>query len=180
MARRRRPTSRRRDVAATRPEWGQVAPPGKNPVSASPVGSGKIGAMPSVELQVGNDCVRCRAEKISLGRGLDCDVVLKSTHVSRHHALLAFVNGRWMARDLDSSNGTYLNRHRLGISDIHAGDVLRFGEKGPKVRVVALEPSPIDTNLRVDVSEAEKPREKPQPGVIRLEPDRELTESTTS
>jgi pSer/pThr/pTyr-binding forkhead associated (FHA) protein len=132
--------------------------------------------MPSVELQVGGEYVRRRAEKISLGRGKDCDVVLKSTHVSRHHALLAFVSGRWMARDLDSSNGTYLNRRRLGVSDVHAGDVLRFGEEGPKVRIVALEPSPIDSSLRVDVPKAEKP----QPGVIRLEPDRELTESTTS
>ncbi|MHC4971511.1 MAG: FHA domain-containing protein [Planctomycetota bacterium] len=132
--------------------------------------------MPSVELQVGDDYVRCQAEKISLGRGLDCDVVLKSTHVSRHHALLAFVNGRWMARDLDSSNGTYLNRHPLGISDIHAGDVLRFGEKGPRVRVVALEPAPIARNLRLDVTAADEP----PPPVRRPEPDPELTESTTS
>jgi pSer/pThr/pTyr-binding forkhead associated (FHA) protein len=131
--------------------------------------------MPSVELQVGEDYIRHQAEKISLGRGLDCDVVLKSTHVSRHHVLLVFVSGRWMARDLDSSNGTYLNRHRLVASDVHAGDVLRFGEKGPKVRIVALEPAPIHSNLRVDVGEVEKP-----PPIKRLEPDRELTESTTS
>ena len=132
--------------------------------------------MPSVELQVSGEYIRHQTEKISLGRGADCDVMLKSTHVSRHHALLVFVNGRWMARDLDSSNGTYLNRHRLGISDVHAGDVLRFGENGPKVRIVALEPAPIDSSLRVDVGEIEKPG----PGVTRLEPDRELTESTTS
>jgi pSer/pThr/pTyr-binding forkhead associated (FHA) protein len=132
--------------------------------------------MPSVELQISGEYVRHQAEKISLGRGMDCDVVLKSTHVSRHHALLVFVSGRWMARDLDSSNGTYINRHRLGISNIHAGDVLRFGEKGPKVRIVALEPAPIASNLRIDVGEAEKPA----PGITRVEPDRELTESTTS
>lgn len=132
--------------------------------------------MPSVELQVGDECVRHQTEKISLGRDTDCDVVLKSTHVSRHHALLAFVSGRWMARDLDSSNGTYLNRHRLGISDIHAGDVLRFGEKGPKVRIVALEPAPIASNLRLDVTAVDDPT----PEVKQLDPDRELTESTTS
>lgn len=134
--------------------------------------------MPSVELQISGDYVRHQAEKISLGRGMDCDVVLKSTHVSRHHALLVFVSGRWMVRDLDSSNGTFLNRRPLGISDVHAGDVLRFGEKGPKVRIVALEPAPIASNLRIDVGEGEI--EKPGPGVTRLEPDRELTESTTS
>jgi pSer/pThr/pTyr-binding forkhead associated (FHA) protein len=132
--------------------------------------------MPSVELQVSGEYIRHQTEKISLGRGADCDVMLKSTHVSRHHALLVFVNGRWMARDLDSSNGTYLNRHRLGISGVHAGDVLRFGEKGPKVRIVALEPAPIASSLRIDVDEIEEPA----PGVSRLQPDRELTESTTS
>jgi hypothetical protein len=37
--------------------------------------------MPSVELQVSGEYIRHQAEKISLGRGADCDVVLKITHV---------------------------------------------------------------------------------------------------
>jgi len=120
--------------------------------------------MPSVELEVGGKRLLLEGERFTLGRGMDCDVMLKSTRVSRHHAMLVFIAGRWLARDLDSANGTFLNRHNLAADDVHAGDVLKFGDGGPRVRIISLEPAPIDPNLSIDV----------QGDTV----DRELTEST--
>lgn len=40
-----------------------------------------------------------------LGRGADCDVVIPSERISRHHALIFEHHGRWFAVDLDSTAG---------------------------------------------------------------------------
>jgi len=50
----------------------------------------------------------------SLGRSSDNTIVLQSSKVSRHHALLHLQNvGEFWLIDLGSANGTYLNTHRL-------------------------------------------------------------------
>ncbi len=120
--------------------------------------------------------MRCQGLRVVIGRGLDCDVMINSTRASRHHLALLFMDGRWMARDLDSANGTFLNRHRLtSAADIRAGDVLRFGEQGPKIRVVALDPAPVRESLRIEPTEHTTSFADLQ----ETEPDKELTESST-
>jgi len=47
-------------------------------------------------------------EPVVLGRE-SSDIVLRDPAVSRRHAELYFDNGRWMVRDLESSNGTFVN-----------------------------------------------------------------------
>ncbi len=50
--------------------------------------------------------------------------------VSRRHARLLFANGFYAIEDLGSSNGTFLNRHRLAPGQptpLRAGDELQFG-----------------------------------------------------
>ena len=123
--------------------------------------------MPSVELDIGGKRLLLEGERFTLGRGLECDVMLKSTRVSRRHAMLVFIAGRWLARDLESANGTFLNRRTLVTDDIRAGDVLKFGDGGPRVRIISLDPAPIDPNLRLDVQ-----------GDTDTSLERELTEST--
>lgn len=72
--------------------------------------------------------------ELSVGRLDSCDVVLDDPLVSRHHAQLRFRDGRWILRDLGSTNGTFLNGLRIGRCQLRAGDRLDFG----------------DTRLRVD------------------------------
>src|SRR5712692_4494492 len=44
------------------------------------------------------------------------------------HAILAHRRGRWNVKDLDSTNGTFVNGRRVrNSSEIKNGDVLRFG-----------------------------------------------------
>ena len=54
--------------------------------------------------------------------------------VSARHAEVRLVGGRALLRDVGSTNGTFVNGRRLTTeTELHAGDVLSFGEQGPKV-----------------------------------------------
>jgi hypothetical protein len=66
-------------------------------------------------------------EELLVGRHLDCDVRLPGANVSRMHAHLTFRDGRWIVRDLDSTNGTMLNGVRIGRSELRPGDELVIG-----------------------------------------------------
>jgi hypothetical protein len=64
---------------------------------------------------------------LSLGRGLDNDIILEDTRVSRHHAQLRYKTRRFWATDLNSTNGTYINGERISEADLRHGDVLSLG-----------------------------------------------------
>lgn len=65
--------------------------------------------------------------ELLVGRYLDCDVVLSSPGVSRHHARLLFRDGSWVLRDLGSTNGTIVNGVRVGRCELLPGDQLIIG-----------------------------------------------------
>jgi FHA domain/Domain of unknown function (DUF1707) len=65
---------------------------------------------------------------VTVGRSRDCDVVVGEATVSRFHAELRHDDGdRWIVRDLDSTNGTWLNGTRVREAPVCRGDVLRLG-----------------------------------------------------
>lgn len=81
----------------------------------------------------------------SIGRSPDCDMVINSGRISRHHAHLVMTSEGPAIEDLGSTNGTFLNRHRLeahSLSLLSDGDIVhfaelefRFVEEKPKQRV---------------------------------------------
>ncbi|MGP5374216.1 FHA domain-containing protein [Psychrobacter alimentarius] len=80
------------------------------------------------------------SESLSVGRGSDNDVVLGSKQVSRNHAVLSVLDGQLYVKDLDSSNGTFINNERIEgnmSSLLQANDTIGFASFNFKVNTSA-------------------------------------------
>ncbi|WP_201590565.1 FHA domain-containing protein [Psychrobacter pulmonis] len=69
------------------------------------------------------------SDSLSVGRGSDNDVVLGSKQMSRNHAVLSVLNGELYVKDLESSNGTFINEQRIEGNKsqrLDANDTLGF------------------------------------------------------
>lgn len=62
-----------------------------------------------------------------VGRYSDNDLTVSDDSVSGHHAEFFRRDGRWWIRDVQSSNGTYVNGHRIQESTVLKGDRINFG-----------------------------------------------------
>jgi pSer/pThr/pTyr-binding forkhead associated (FHA) protein len=66
---------------------------------------------------------------ITIGRDAACDVPLQDERASHHHAQLWQEGEHWWVKDLNSTNGTWVNGKRLtGPYRLQTGDQLRLGE----------------------------------------------------
>ena len=92
------------------------------------------------------------AKHISIGRHPECDLVLSSELVSAQHAAIDESQATAVLRDLNSSNGTYLNGKRVTApSPLSPGDVVGFGVGGSTLLTVALEPeAAVPSTLRLE------------------------------
>jgi len=80
-----------------------------------------------------------KGNRISIGRDLDCDVVLPDNGVSRRHASIAPVPGGYLLTD-ESSNGTLVNGERMGATRLlDSGDVLRLHDEELRYEVEGTE-----------------------------------------
>jgi len=52
-------------------------------------------------------------DRVVIGRGTDCDIVLPERQVSRHHAQIERDKGGYLLRDLGSKNRTYVNGQEM-------------------------------------------------------------------
>ena len=120
--------------------------------------------------------IRLDKPVLLIGRNPDCDVVLKSSRkVSRLHCLLAVADNRVIVRDLNSTNGVWINGHRVererGVElgdEIAVADVLYYliseeaaAEDVPDAsqqqdRATLDEPSAREALLRRDLEQARR------------------------
>ncbi len=78
-------------------------------------------AFASIEHRVAGRLVR-------IGSAAGNDLMLPHRSVSARHAAIRHTLGKYFVRDLGSTNGTFLNGHRLeSEQELHSGDELRFG-----------------------------------------------------
>jgi len=93
------------------PAWARLVPATGDPIDVAP-----------------NRCL--------IGRGDDCDAVIRNDATSRYHSLVWREAGKTWVADLESSNGTTLNRVLvMEPTELKDGDALTFGEAAFKFRV---------------------------------------------
>jgi len=66
--------------------------------------------------------------EVMIGRDPNCDVAIIDEALSAHHARLAHHHGQWWLEDLNSTNGTFLNREKLNTpAVVITGDKFKCG-----------------------------------------------------
>jgi pSer/pThr/pTyr-binding forkhead associated (FHA) protein len=93
----------------------------------------------------GREVVELDGASLVVGKSRECDVVIDTDPtVSRRHVRFELVASAWVVSDLDSTNGTQVNGHRLyGDHALRDGDELVLGHTRLlyKARGTVLEPS---------------------------------------
>ena len=69
-----------------------------------------------------------------VGRDANADLRIPDPRISRAHLIVRFDQGRWLAIDNGSLNGTYVNGYRMPVIDIHDGQSINVGNpQGPRL-----------------------------------------------
>ncbi|WP_293324704.1 FHA domain-containing protein [Mycobacterium sp.] len=73
-------------------------------------------------------------QEVIVGRDLHADLRIPDPRISRAHLIVRFEQGRWLAIDNGSLNGTYVNGYRMPVVDIHDGQSINVGNpQGPRL-----------------------------------------------
>ncbi len=64
-----------------------------------------------------------------MGRAANCDMVFPDSvaGMSRHHATLLVIGGKWRVKDAGSRNGTFVNQSPVAEQTLKDGDVINLG-----------------------------------------------------
>ncbi len=81
---------------------------------------------------------------VRIGRGSANEIVLQDTQASRHHAEISRQGDQFFIRDLDSTNGTFVNGERVtGPRLLKPGDQIRIGETTLASQSLAMAAAPV-------------------------------------
>ena len=75
----------------------------------------------------------CFSKPFRIGRVEECDICINNDYVSRVHAEVVFENGAWWVRDLNSSNGIFVDGQRVERAPVGEATVIRLGIYGTEV-----------------------------------------------
>lgn len=94
---------------------------------------------------------------INIGRRLENHVVIDDPRISRNHAQLRAIKGRFVLFDLNSTGGTFVNGQRTSQTVLYPGDVISlagvaliFGQDNPPPRPDLLDTSPLGDRKTTD------------------------------
>ena len=84
--------------------------------------------------------------EIMIGRDTHCDLSVMDEALSAHHARITHHHGQWWLEDLNSRNGTFLNREKLNTpAVIITGDQFKCGNTFFDIRVDVEDAPPANT-----------------------------------
>ncbi|MBP1467135.1 DUF3662 and FHA domain-containing protein [Candidatus Chloroploca sp. M-50] len=92
-----------------------------------PAGQRRTHALLLLQSPHGPQPIEIQSTGVSLGRGLDNDIILEDARVSRHHVQLRYRQRRFWLLDLESTNGTFVNGERIAEKELRDGDVISLG-----------------------------------------------------
>ena len=128
------------DTKASPLDTGNLEDPGKIPENAFLIVEG-VKVFPLIEAVV------------NIGRRLDNQLVIDDPRVSRNHAQLRSIKGRFVVFDLNSTGGTFVNGQRTSQSVLYPGDVISlagvaliFGQDNPPPRPDLKDTAPLHQN----------------------------------
>ena len=88
---------------------------------------------------------------VNIGRRLENHLAIDDPRVSRTHAQLRVIKGRYVLFDLNSTGGTFINGQRTSQSILYPGDVISlagvslvFGQDNPPPRLDLKDTGPLD------------------------------------
>lgn len=91
---------------------------------------------------------------VNIGRRLENQLVIDDPRVSRNHAQLRAIKGRFVLFDLNSTGGTFVNGQRTSQTVLYPGDVISlagvaliFGQDNPPPRPDLANTSPLDKEM---------------------------------
>lgn len=98
---------------------------------------------------------------VNIGRRLENQLVIDDPRVSRNHAQLRAIKGRFVLFDLNSTGGTFVNGQRTSQTVLYPGDVISlagvaliFGQDNPPPRPDLVSTQPLEPG---DLGTSERP-----------------------
>ena len=85
--------------------------------------------------------VALESRPVVVGSGAGCDLVLHDDRVSRRHLEVSREGGRWLVRDLGSTNGTVYEGSLLGEARVPAGATFKMGRSFVRIQP---QPQPLE------------------------------------
>jgi hypothetical protein len=105
----------------------------------------------------------------SLGRGEDNDIQIGDNSVSTHHAQITVEDNFVVIKDLNSTNGTFINDSQVNVGVLQPGQLFRLGG----VDLILQADAPTAAGIRTDVS-------RPAPVRVRVTGGSKYSESQSA
>jgi predicted component of type VI protein secretion system len=93
------------------------------------------------------------AQKTTIGRLDDNTIAIPEASVSSHHCEITMRGRDVMVKDLNSTNGTFINGERVTECLLKPGEVLRLGQVAMRLETGVSAPSraPLDRTVQIDI-----------------------------
>jgi len=111
---------------------------------------------------------------VNIGRRLENQLVIDDPRISRNHAQLRAINGRFVIFDLNSTGGTFVNGQKTNQTVLYPGDVISlagvgliFGQDNPPAR-----PDLTDTSPFKETDQKNRPTATLDQNTVELQTDR--------
>ncbi len=89
----------------------------------------------AVEVRLPDGRVSRFSTSFHIGRDAGCEVQITGVQVSRRHAEVSWHRGEWIIRDLQSSNGLFVDGERIETAPIRSSIAVTLGAGGPTLEI---------------------------------------------